>query len=100
MTRTAVEDVFVHDRLTGITERVSFDVGGAQLTDDANEPSISGDGRFVAFTAQAGGPSFIYRVLVRDRSTGTTVNASMSTLGTPGNSSSGTANISAKMDAL
>lgn len=88
------EDIFVHDRQTGITERMSLDVGGAQLTFDANEPSISGDGRFVAFTAQAGGPSFAYRILVRDRLTGVTVNASVSNLGVPGNGPSTSVNLS------
>jgi Tol biopolymer transport system component len=59
-------DVFVHDRLTGRTERVSVDssgrergaesagVQGAPRNDFAMTPSISGNGRFVAFRTAAG----------------------------------------------
>ena len=42
-------DVFVHDRQSGTTERVSVDSGGAQGNGDSFDPSISADGRYVAF---------------------------------------------------
>jgi hypothetical protein len=42
-------DVFVHDRQTGQTERISQRDDGSETTQDASNPSISGDGRFVAF---------------------------------------------------
>ena len=58
-----VEDVFVHDRLTGATERVTTGDGAS------HDPSLSGDGRFVAYdTATPNGSS----VQVRDRLSGTT----------------------------
>ncbi len=42
-------DIFVHDRQTGTTARVSVDSAGAQSDGDGHAPSISADGRFVAF---------------------------------------------------
>ncbi|MFO0983812.1 MAG: calcium-binding protein [Planctomycetota bacterium] len=42
-------DVFVHDRLTGETTRVSVDSLGHQANGGGEGPSISGDGRYVAF---------------------------------------------------
>ena len=42
-------DVFVRDRETGKTERVSVSSSGAQANGDSALPSISADGRFVAF---------------------------------------------------
>src|SRR5919204_6943340 len=52
-------DVFVRDRLTGTTERVSVSSTGAQANRDSGllngmgGPSISADGRYVAFDSQA-----------------------------------------------
>jgi len=46
-------DVFVHDRQTGATTRVSVDSAGAEGNNNSNFPSISGDGRFVAFESDA-----------------------------------------------
>jgi hypothetical protein len=42
-------DVFVHDRVTGITERVSVDSSGVEGGGDCYSPSISADGQIVAF---------------------------------------------------
>jgi archaellum component FlaF (FlaF/FlaG flagellin family) len=47
------DDIFVHDRLTGMTERVSVAPGGSQTNDDSNHPTISANGRFVTFTSYA-----------------------------------------------
>ena len=44
-----VTDVYVRNRLTGKTRRVSLRVGQAQPTEDSTDPSISADGRYVAF---------------------------------------------------
>src|SRR5689334_1880071 len=44
-------DVFVRDLAAGTTERVSVSTGGVQGNDWSFNPSISGDGRFVAFTS-------------------------------------------------
>jgi uncharacterized repeat protein (TIGR01451 family) len=54
-------EVFVHDRVTGATELVSRGLDGGPATGDS--PSISGDGRFVAFISSgqnlvAGHPEF------------------------------------------
>ena len=49
-------DVFVRDRGTGRTERVSVGAGGEQARRSSlgsDQPSISGDGRFVAFSSAA-----------------------------------------------
>lgn len=77
-------DVFVHDLSTGITERVSVSSTGEQ--GNGFFPSVSGDGRFVAFSALAGNlvagdTNGTVDVFVRDRATGTTQRASVSTAG-------------------
>jgi hypothetical protein len=46
-------DVFVRDRETGATLRVSVASNGAQGNGMSYEPDISSDGRFVAFTSRA-----------------------------------------------
>ena len=67
-----VTDIFIHDRDTGITERVT--TGGPGETFD---PSISANGRFVAFESQAnnlvvGDTNAGRDIFVYDRETGTT----------------------------
>lgn len=47
------EDVFVHDRRTGTTSRVSVGPGGAQSLGSSSQPVISADGLHVAFTSSA-----------------------------------------------
>lgn len=49
-----VADFFVHDRLTGVTERVNVSSSGRQSTPlyDNYEFGLSGDGRWVAFVSQ------------------------------------------------
>jgi Tol biopolymer transport system component len=54
----AAEDVFVHDRFTGQTERASVESSGAQanqrsLQDSLRGPAMSADGRYTAFTSAA-----------------------------------------------
>jgi hypothetical protein len=46
-------DVFVRDRLTGQTARVSVDSTGAQANHHSHFPDISADGRFVVFDSDA-----------------------------------------------
>jgi Tol biopolymer transport system component len=79
-------DVFVHDRVTGWTERVSVSSAGAQQTGvpvfDSATPAISADGRFVAFDSTApnlvpGDTNGTYDVFVRDRAAGTTERVSL-----------------------
>jgi hypothetical protein len=46
-------DIFVHDRQTGITTRVSTHSSGIEGNGISDEPSISGDGNFVGFASEA-----------------------------------------------
>ncbi len=45
--------IFVHDLLAGTTTLASVDSAGIQGNGDSNFPSISGDGRYVAFESDA-----------------------------------------------
>jgi len=51
--RTGHSDVFVRDRLRGTTARVTVSRFGSDADDDSFAPSISADGRTVAFLSQA-----------------------------------------------
>jgi Tol biopolymer transport system component len=95
-----VADVFVHDRQTRTTQRVSVDSAGNQGTGSSGAPAISADGRFVAFYSEAtnlvpGDTNGVADVFVHDRLTGTTERVSVDSAGTQGNSSSGSPAISA-----
>ncbi len=46
-------DIFVRDRLHGVTTRASVSSGGFQASGESRSPSISADGRYVAFTSFA-----------------------------------------------
>src|SRR5947208_12332780 len=50
---TSPVSIFVHDRETGVTERVSVDSSGGQADSLSAEVAISADGRFVAFDSLA-----------------------------------------------
>ncbi len=93
-------DVFVHDRQAGTTERVSVDSTGAPGKDDSRRPSISADGRIVAFESVAinlvsGDTNSVSDVFVHDRLTGTTERVSVGSAGAQGNDESEFASISA-----
>ncbi|WP_323095390.1 FG-GAP-like repeat-containing protein [Intrasporangium sp. YIM S08009] len=80
------EDVFVRDRATGLTSRVSVSTTGAQANSLATIPSISADGRLVVFSSSAenlvrGDSNGSGDVFVRDRSRGTTTRVSVRTGG-------------------
>jgi Tol biopolymer transport system component len=49
----ACTDVFVHDRATAITARVSLTSTGIQGNGESYDATISGDGRYIAFTSAA-----------------------------------------------
>ena len=82
-------DVFVHDRLTGVTERINVSSSGAEalpIFGDDITCAISADGRFVAFTTDApnlvsGDTNGQTDVFVRDRLAGTTERVSVSSAG-------------------
>jgi Tol biopolymer transport system component len=46
-------DIFVRDTLLGVTIRVSVSVDGGDANDDSTLPSISAEGRYVAFLSSA-----------------------------------------------
>jgi Tol biopolymer transport system component len=89
----AVRDVFLRDRLNGTTERVSVATGGAQGNEDCLLPSISSDGRYVAFTSNAtnlvvGDTNGTWDIFVRDRQSGTTERVSIGLGGVQGTADS------------
>jgi Tol biopolymer transport system component len=80
------DDVFVHDRKTGITTRVSVDSAGNQGNGGSFDPAISADGRYVAFASEANNPvpdSPIVDsdIFVHDRKTGITTMVSVDSAG-------------------
>lgn len=93
-------DIFVHDRATGAISRVSVATGGVQSNAYSLHPSVSGDGRLVAFWSHAtnlvpGDTNFAEDVFVHDRLTATTRRVSVSTSGVQGNGHSMAPEISA-----
>jgi len=68
-------DIFVYDRQSGTTERVSVDSDGTQVDGESHSPSISADGRYVVFESYAttlvsGDTNGDWDVFVRDRGAG------------------------------
>jgi Tol biopolymer transport system component len=47
------QDVFIHDRLTGTTRRVSVSATGREANGGSEDPAISADGKLVAFDSGA-----------------------------------------------
>jgi extracellular elastinolytic metalloproteinase len=93
-------DVFVHDRLTGVTERVSVASDGTQGNANTSEASLSADGRYVAFQSAAsnlvpGDTNGATDVFVHDRLTGVTERVSVASDGAPGDANSFSASVSA-----
>src|SRR5207248_11085316 len=83
-------DVFVRDRQTGTTERVSVASGGTQSNAASVGSALSAAGRFVAFQSDAtnlvvGDTNGATDVFVRDRQTGLTVRVSVASDGTQAN---------------
>lgn len=75
-------DVFVFDRLTNTTTRVSVASDGSEANASSDDPSISADGRFVTYSSHAsnlvsGDTNGTGDVFVLDRQTGTTTRVSM-----------------------
>src|SRR5262249_44020956 len=84
-------DVFVHDRETGKTERVSVASDGTQGNGSSRDPALSADGRYVAFGSNAtnlpedvdsNGPQ--YDLFVYDRHTRHTELVNVASDGTQG----------------
>lgn len=93
-------DVFVHDRATKETTRVSVASDGTEANGHSGWPAISGDGRCVAFSSVASNlvsndRNGVDDVYVHDRVTCTTVRVSVASNGAEGNNASYDASISA-----
>lgn len=91
----AYRGVFLHDQINGTNVLVSMDTNGLGVADGWSfEPSISGDGRYVAFTSGAdnlvaGDTNGAQDVFLRDTQTGTITFVSLNAAGTgPGNAAS------------
>jgi len=87
-------DVFVHDRQTGVTERVSVASDGTEGNNVSRSPVLSADGRIVAFESLAtnlvpGDTNGAYDVFVHDRQTGVTERVSVASDGSQSNNFSG-----------
>ena len=77
VTRMRSLDIFVHDRQTRVTKRVSVTSRGAEAHGFSYFESISANGRFVTFTSSAtdlvpGDTNNVDDIFVHDRKTGTT----------------------------
>jgi len=86
-------DVFVNDRATTVTTRVSVDDSGTQSNSDSFRPSISADGRYVAFYSEAsnlvsGDTNGATDVFVYDRRSGATKRVSVAAGGEEANGDS------------
>ena len=87
------DDIFVHDRQTHVTSRVSVASDGMQGNNDSSSPSLSADGRYVVFQSRASnlvagdtnaGPD----VFVHDRQTHVTTRVSVASDGSQADSGS------------
>jgi Tol biopolymer transport system component len=93
-------DIFVRDVETGATRRASLTEGGGQGNSHSENPSISGDGRFVAFTSKAsnlvaGDTNGVVDVFVRDLEKNTTARVSVNDDGIQADMDSASPSISA-----
>lgn len=96
----AAPDIFLHDRQTGTTSRISVSNQDAQGEWYSVDPSMSLDGRFIAFTSLARNlvkddTNMVPDIFVHDRQTGTTRRISVGSTGKQGNGGSYDATISA-----
>lgn len=78
----ACGQVYVRDRVAGTTELVSLSTSGEPGNETSNQPSISADGRYVAFESYAsnlvpGDTNDVGDIFVHDRLTGVTTRESV-----------------------
>jgi Tol biopolymer transport system component len=76
-----VNDIFVRDRASGRTQRVSVGEGGGQANGGSFKPVISADGRFVAFESAAtnlvpNDGNMVVDIFIHDRQSGVTTRVS------------------------
>ena len=96
----AYRDVFVRDRLTGMTGRVSVASSGSEANNWSVFPRISANGRYVVFASPAsnlvtGDTNGQYDIFLHDRDVGTTERVSLASDGTQTNWFSYRADVSA-----
>jgi Tol biopolymer transport system component len=96
----AYTDIFLRDWKSGVTTRISVSSSGTEAHWHSDAPSISFNGRYVAFMSQAYDldpvcSSDDWYVFVRDRLTGETSCVSLASDGTPAEESSWNPSISA-----
>ncbi|HLT96616.1 MAG TPA: S-layer homology domain-containing protein [Acidimicrobiia bacterium] len=93
-------DIFLHDRTTKMTTRVSVDSEGNQANGISRDPAISGNGRYVVYSSSAsnlvpGDTNDRMDVFRYDRVTGTTTRVSLAHNGTQLTSNASDPDISA-----
>jgi Tol biopolymer transport system component len=93
-------DIFIRDFKAGTTKLVNSALGGGVGNGGSARPTVSGNGRFIAFLSTstdliAGGTNGLAHVFVRDRKKGKTELISKSSVGTQANGGSLDAVISA-----
>jgi hypothetical protein len=92
-------DVFIKNRETGETTRVSTDSSGVQGNDDSDFPAISSDGRYVVFESYAtnlvaGDTNVKSDIFLKDLDTGITIRVSTDSNGAQSNNDSQISGIS------
>lgn len=94
-----VRDIYVHDIVSGLTERASVGTGGVQGNRQSLRPGISTDGRFVVFQSDAtnlvpGDTNNFFDIFVRDRQLDTTERISVGSAGNEANADCLTSSVS------
>jgi len=97
--QNGLSDVFVRDLESNATTRVSIGVTGGDPDGESHRPSISADGRYVAFSSNAsnlvvGDTNGAGDIFVRDLLTGTTRRASVDSVGAEANGGSSSPSMS------
>lgn len=82
-------DIFVHDRLSGMTTLVSAGPSGEEGNWPSSHPALTPDGRYVAFQSSAtnlspGDANYAEDIFLHDREAGTTVLISLANSGEQG----------------
>ena len=86
-------DIFLHDRQTGETKRVSVTSSGTQGNGSSMDPCLTADGRYILFRSDAsnlvsGDTNDRTDVFLHDNQTGETKRVSVTSSGTQGNGNS------------
>jgi hypothetical protein len=93
------DDIYVHDRTTGETTRISVSSAGAQATGGSVWPRMNASGQFVVFSSTAANlvpndTNQVADVFLRDRTPATTIRVSVTSAGGESNSLSKNPDIS------